>query len=80
MAGFDAGIEQFPPDQRQLVDPRIKQIDSLATGDLGLGPYVCAMRADTISFSGVISPPGTRGTTESPVLLQFREKAAMGIL
>ena len=27
-------------------------------------PYFCATAPMAISFSGVISPPGTRGTTE----------------
>ena len=44
-------------------------------------PYFLATRAMTASFSGVISPPGTRGTTEySAAALHVRQEAVVRVL
>ena len=58
-------VDQPLPDLRQLLDPRAEQVDPLAAGDLGVQAEVAGDLADQRSAcSGVISPPGTRGTTE----------------
>ena len=36
VAGFEAGVDQLAPDQRQLVHLRAEQVDALAAGDLGV--------------------------------------------
>ena len=36
MAGFEAGVDELVPDERQLVHLRAEQVDALAAGDLGV--------------------------------------------
>ena len=64
MAGLEARIHQLVPDERQLLDARAEQVDALGAGDLRVEAELFATWPSTISFSGVISPPGTRGTIE----------------
>ena len=44
--GLEAGVDQPPPDLRQLLDPRAEQVDALAAGDLGVQAEVAGNLAD----------------------------------
>src|SRR3546814_7676973 len=47
-----AGGYQFLPDRRQLVDFRTEQVDTLATGDLGVEPVLLRDHADRDQLVG----------------------------
>src|SRR5882672_29192 len=36
VTGFEAGFDQLPPDERQLLDARAQEVDALSAGDLGV--------------------------------------------
>ena len=46
VAGFEAGVDELAPDQRQLVHLRAEQVDALAAGDLGVQAVLLRDRAD----------------------------------
>ena len=64
MAALEAGRDQLGPDLRKAVHRRPEEVDALTSRDLGVEAVFPATVPKTMSFSGVISPPGTRGTTE----------------
>ena len=64
LAGLEPGVDESLPDFRELLQPGAEHVDALAAGDLRVQVVLSATAAMTPSFSGVISPPAMRGTTE----------------
>ena len=65
MSRLEPGVDQLAPDVRQLLDARAQHVDALGARDLGVEAVAFwAISPISISLSGVISPAGTRGTTE----------------
>ncbi len=46
MPGLEPGIDQSPPDRRQLLDPRAEHVDPLPAGDLGVQAELARHLAD----------------------------------
>ena len=61
MSALEPAVDQFLPDVGQLMRPRAEEIDPLPAGELRVKAVLLRDWPRAISFSGVISPPGTAG-------------------
>jgi hypothetical protein len=64
VAGFEAGLDQLAPDQRQLMQLGAEQVDALAAGDLGVEVVFLGHLADDDELVRGDLATGMRGTTE----------------
>jgi hypothetical protein len=81
VAGFEAGGDQFFPDQRQLFHAGAEQVDALAAGDLGVEAVLLGHLADRDQAIGRDFAAGhARHHRVGAVLLDIAEEVVVGIL
>ena len=81
VAGFEAGVDQLAPDQRQLVHLRAEQVDALAAGDLGVQAVLLRDRADGDEpFRRDLAARHARHDRIRAVLLHVGEEVVVGVL
>src|SRR5690606_23504552 len=52
VTGFEAGVDELSPDERQLMHLRTEQVDALAAGDLGVQTVLLGDRTDRDELVG----------------------------
>ena len=81
MARFEAGGDQFFPDERQLLDVRAEQVDALAAGDLGVEAVLLRDLADRDQAVGRdFAARHARHDRVGAVLLDVGEEVVVGVL
>src|SRR4029453_8804121 len=81
LAGFEAGVNQFLPDVRQLLQAGTEHIDALATSDLGVQVVLFGDRCDDPETLGRDFTTGNaRNHRVGAILLHVRQRAVVGVL
>src|SRR5688572_28621505 len=81
MAGFEARVDQAPPDLRKLLHPRAEKVDALAAGDFCVETEVACDLADDYQLLGRdLSARDAGDHAVGPVTLDVGQEVVVGVL
>ena len=81
LAGLEAGVHQFLPDVRELLQPGAEHVDPLAAGDLGVEAVLLGDGGDHAELlRGDLAAGDPRDHRVAAVLLHVGEGAVVGVL